>query len=68
MGVVSVEVMEEDWDFERLVVANVAGSVSGNTESSSQVLMIPHIILVLAILSILPGIEFEGSMPESTIH
>ena len=68
MGVVSAEVEEEDWDFERLVVAEIAGAVCGTTESSSQVVMIPHLVLVFNILTVLPGREFEGAVTESTLH
>ena len=30
--------------------------------------MIPHLVLVFDILTILPGIEIEGPVTESTLH
>ena len=68
MGVVSTEVMEKDVDFQSLLVAQVEGSVSGITDSSSKVFMITHLILVFDILTIVPGIEFKGPMTEAALH
>ena len=42
--------------------------MSGTTESSCHVVMIPHFVLVLDILSILSWIIFEGPMTETIFH
>ena len=68
MGVVFAEVMEKDWKLQGPVVAQIARSVSGTRETSSQVVMITYFFFVYNILTILPWIEFEWPMTESTIH
>ena len=68
MGVVSTEVMEEDWDFQTLVESQVAGWVIGTMDSSSQVVVIPHFVLVLDFLSVLAWVIFERSMTEAALH
>ena len=42
--------------------------MSGTTESSCQVVRIPHFVLVLDILSLLARVIFERSMTETTFH
>ena len=39
-----------------------------SAESSCQVIVITHLVLVFDIFSVLPGIEFEGHMTESRLH
>ena len=68
VGVVSAEVVEEDWNFQGLVVPHFEGGVCATPESSSQMVVIPHFVFVFDILTIPPGIEFEGSMTEAALH
>ena len=64
VGVDSAEVVEEECDFQVLLVAQLASSVSGTMESASQVFVNPQVVLLFDILTVLPGIEFEWSMTE----
>ena len=68
VAVVSAEVLEEDCDFQGVLVAQVARCVSGTTQSSSHVIVISHFVLGFDILSRLPAIELEGSMTEAALH
>ena len=58
VGVVSAEIEKVDWDFQGLVLDQVAESVSDTKESSRKVVGISHVVLVFYIFTVLRWVIF----------